>query len=155
MCIAMGAAPVAYYLNHHRVEEWMIYRFLFISLLANIGVLMLCSTLVAEHIIALGLMRYGDFLDSVPWWCSVGGARSYVALSGGLVVMGIVLVWPGLESYVRTGTISFEQMHWSRPVLAAFFGLTFIQFVSTQLLTRLLSSINVRQSILLGHGEGE
>jgi glycosyltransferase involved in cell wall biosynthesis len=149
VALAIGAYPTHFYLRHHRLEEWMIYRFLFISLLADIGVLLFCSTLIAEHVIALGLLRYRVFLRGAPWWWGDRGLRLYTLLAAVGVAGGAYLVWPGLWSFVTTGRITFEKMHWSRVIVAAFSGMSFLQIVVTRLLLALLTEVQTRQRMLL------
>ncbi|MCB1282497.1 MAG: hypothetical protein KDB18_13325, partial [Salinibacterium sp.] len=137
------------YFDRGALEEWMIYRILLATLIANVCVLTFCMTLLAEHIIAIGLLDYDRFIKRSPWWWGDRAARAYAFVSGLLLIPAFILVWPGLVSFLRTGTISFEAMHWSRPLLAAFLGLTFVQFLATWLLTGLVSVLNQRQTFLL------
>lgn len=146
--VAIAVAPSMHYVQFQSLEEWMVYRFLFVGLLADVGVLLFCSTLVAEHIIAVGLLQYGDFRQKAPWWWRKAGLNAYLALSTVGLVVGAVLVYPGLLSYLETGTITAEQMHWSRVVIAAFCGLTFAQFLVTRLLVELLHGVDIRQTFV-------
>ncbi len=150
--IAIGIGPTIFFVSEGRLEEWMIYRFLFISMLANVGVMIFCLTLVAEHVVALGLLRYRRFLVRNPWWWGKRGFRFYLGTFACLVILGIYLVFPGFQSFVTTGRIAFETMHWSRVVLAGFFGITFAQIIAARLLVMLLESIEARQTALV---EGE
>jgi hypothetical protein len=130
----------------------MVYRFLLISLLADVGVMLFCATLVAEHVIALGLLRYGSYMRSTPWWWSQPGLHAYLALALALSAFGVYLVWPGLQSWVATGAISFEQMHWSRVIVAAFAVMTLLQLLVARALLALLVSIDARQGYLFDCG---
>ena len=140
--------PIGHYLEHGNLPEGMMYRMLFIALLASTAVAVFCGTLLAEHMIAIGLMRYGVFRQRAPWWWSRAGLNTLVAIAAVGVVIGFVLVIPGWVAWLRTGSIEPEQLHWSRVVVASFGALTFIQLVSTRVLVALMHDLDVRQSFL-------
>lgn len=148
-CLALGIQPGLYYLLNGHLEEGMIYRFLFVAFLADVGVFAFCATLVAEHAIALGLLRYGSFAKAAPWWWDHRGLRLYTWLAASAVGAGAWLVAPGVVSLWQTGAIPSSVMHWSRVIVAAFSGFTFLQIVSTRLLVGLLDGVSTRQGFLL------
>jgi hypothetical protein len=148
--LALGVGPTSYYLANAELDEGMIYRFLFVALLADVGVLLFCATLVAEHAIAIGLLRYGRFARDAPWWWGPRGLRLYTWLSAIAVLVGAVLVWPGAVSLWQTGAIPSDVMHWSRVIIAAFAGLSFVQLACTRMLVGLLGSLEERQRLLVG-----
>lgn len=148
--MAVGFMPTRYYLDHGELQEWMVYRFLVISLIADVGVALFCATLVAEHTLALGMLRYGDYVRRIPWWWSDRGLKLYLAIAACVTAVGCYLVSPGVRSYLATGTITFEQMHWSRVILGAFSGLTLVQFSMALAIVRLLDAADVRQAFVLG-----
>ena len=152
--LALSVGPTAHYLQHQSLDEGMVYRFLFVALLADVGVAIFCGTLLAEHAIAVGLMHYGAFRDNAPWWWRKRGLNAFLVLSGIALLGGAVLVHPGLVAWLQTGTISPDQMHWSRVVIAAFTGLTFMQFFATRLLVELMHGLEVRQGYLRRGAEG-
>jgi glycosyltransferase involved in cell wall biosynthesis len=147
--LALGFEPGFYYLTSGHLEEGMIYRFLFVAFLADVGVFTFCATLVAEHAIALGLLRYGAFAQAAPWWWDRRGLRLYTWFAGAGLAAGTLLVLPGARSLWSTGAIPADVMHWSRVIVAAFSGLTFLQIVSTRLLVALLDGVHTRQGFLL------
>ena len=142
--------PIGHYLEHRQLEEWMVYRFLLISLLADIGVVLFCATLLAEHMLALGSLRYGAYARSVPWWWSERGLKVYIAIAAIAFAVGCWLVAPGVESYLSNGTITPEQMHWSRVIVGSFSGLTLVQLLTALVIMRLLDAADIRQALLLG-----
>lgn len=148
-CLALGLQPGLYYLMNGHLQEGMIYRFLFVAFLADVGVFAFCATLVAEHAIALGLLRYGSFAKATPWWWDHRGLRLYTWLAGTAVGVGVWLVVPGAISLWQTGAIPSSVMHWSRAIVAAFSGFTFLQIISTRLLVGLLDGVSTRQGYLL------
>jgi glycosyltransferase involved in cell wall biosynthesis len=150
LAMAIGFMPLRYYIAHHELQEWMVYRFLFISMIADIGVVLFCATLVVEHMLALGMLHYGDYVRRIPWWWSDRGLKAYIAFAMVALAIGCWLVAPGVESFLATGSITFKQMHWSRVILAAFSGLTLVQLVTALVIVRLLDAADVRQALILG-----
>jgi hypothetical protein len=148
--IAIGLGPGLFYLFNGRLEEHMIYRFLFVALLADVAVLTFCATLVAEHALALGLLHYDRFAARAPWWWGRQGLSLYLWLSGLATLGGAWLVFPGAVSLWRTGSIPPDVMHWSRVVVAAFVGLTFVQLACARLLVALLAQTSARQLFQIG-----
>ena len=67
-----------------------------------------------------------------------------------MTAFGCYLVSPGVRGYLATGTITFEQMHWSRVILGAFSGLTLVQLLVALAIVRLLDAADVRQAFVLG-----
>lgn len=150
--LALGVEPGLFYLVNAHLEEGMIYRFLFVALLADVAVLVFCATLVAEHALALGLMHYERFVAKAPWWWGERGLSLYLWLSGLATLGGAWLVYPGVVSLWSSGEIPAQVMHWSRVVVAAFTGLSFLQFASARLLVALLDQASTRQGLRLGEG---
>ncbi len=118
-CLAAAAAlmamPVAHYLQHRSVLEWMIYRFVVSDLLGKAGVLLLVSSYLSRRIVAITLAEaqppsrglVGRLLASPGFWLAP------VALA----LAGVYLVVPSLLELVTTGA-TYE--HWSRFVAMSF-----------------------------------
>ncbi len=147
--LAVGFMPLRYYLAHGALEEWMVYRFLLVSLLADAGVALFCATLVVEHMLALAMMTYSDYARRVPWWWSERGLRLYIGAALVGFAIGCWLIEPGIVSYLTTGTISFKTMHWSRVIVGAFSGMTLLQLLTALAIVRLLDATDLRQALLL------
>jgi glycosyltransferase involved in cell wall biosynthesis len=148
--LAVSIYPIYYYYLHRSILEWMIYRFLFVALIDSLAVTIFCSTIIAEHTIELSLMRYKRFLRRYRRWWGLGGIRFFLLAGMLLFSFSIYLVLPGLNSYVSTGRISPNTLHWSRVVVSSFFIFNFFQFLATASLLKIISALNIRQPYLMG-----
>jgi len=113
----LAAYPAEFYLHEHRLEEWMIYRFIVCSLLGTAGFVLLAAGTLAHRIVVSGDERravarfWPSLFESIfSGWPLVVFVTSTAAISLGLV-------WPGIVEFVSTG---HETLHWSRVMLAAF-----------------------------------
>ncbi|MBP7936519.1 MAG: glycosyltransferase family 2 protein [Phycisphaerae bacterium] len=150
---SLSLFPVRHYLANGTLPEWLIYRFLTILLLGLAGVTLLCATVVAEHVIALSQLRYDRFLDKAHLWWGRRALRVYWKLGLIAVALAIILVWPGIVSYARTGEIAPTTLHWSRVVVAAFFVLAFCQMAATACLLRIIPAMHDRQRLLMSDSD--
>jgi len=130
--LLMFAYPIEFYLREHRLEEWMIYRFIACSLLGSFGfVLLAAGTLAHRFVLSTNDRRAGPRF----WPCAfellfVG--KTLVLFVAVILLVSLMLVWPGLIEYVRTRHVT---LHWSRVMLAAFGCLVaFIALVTGTLL---------------------
>jgi glycosyltransferase involved in cell wall biosynthesis len=127
--------PIEFYLENRFLREWMIYRFLVCFLLGSVGFLLLCAAALAQRMVSLrGPRRDGD-----PFWgaatARLFSGRVLWITTGLAVVCSIVLVWPGVVEYVRSGQVT---LHWSRVIVAAFGLLLAFQAILTRLLLEML-----------------
>ena len=103
--------PILYYVEHRRVQEWMIYRFLVSQVLGTIAALMLCASYLTSKIVKIarpvGEAR-SRLLTSRLFWLIPG----VCFLAGGALVLASFL------ELLRTGE-TYE--HWSRFVAMSFF----------------------------------
>jgi len=116
-CVMM-ISPTLFYLREHRVEEWMIYRFLVGELLSTIAILIWCVTYLGRKAadISLSSDPGQDKYHGIWGWLF---SRRWVWLVPiGLLVIGAWLVWPAFIQYMRTGEVT---EHWSRFVAMMFF----------------------------------
>lgn len=116
-CVMM-ISPTLFYLREHRVEEWMIYRFLVGELLSTIAILIWCVTYLGRKAadISLSSDPGQDKYHGIWGWLF---SRRWVWLVPiGLLVIGAWLVWPAFIQYLRTGEVT---EHWSRFVAMMFF----------------------------------
>ena len=150
MALAMSAFPVMFYLGNGYLPEWLIYRFLTVLLLGVAGVTALGATVVAEHMIALSQLGYEQFLNQNGSWWGRRALRLYWYAGLAFVALALVLVWPGIVSYVRTRTIPAATLHWSRVVVAMFFVITFLQMIATACILRIVRAMHDRQQFLVG-----
>jgi hypothetical protein len=122
-CLWLGLAgalmltPTAYYLRHHAVQEWMIYRFVVGHLAGTLAGLLLCASYLTGRMVAIALRdvegKRGSrnlldwfFSNWLPWL-----VPPLLVVSGGLLVL------PSFLELVRTGS-TYE--HWSRFIAMSF-----------------------------------
>jgi hypothetical protein len=111
------AFPAVHYVEHHTVEEWMIYRFVVGNLLGVVGVLLLCAGHLA------GATVDALLLDTRPhgrlrWIAArVLGGPMFWWVEAVLLLSGGLLVLPSFEQLVRTGA---TYTHWSRFIAMSF-----------------------------------
>src|SRR5262249_15989804 len=117
LAVALMLTPTAYYLRHHAVQEWMIYRFVVSHLAGTLAGLLLCASYLTGRMVAISL-REGDgprrnrnlldwfFSTWLPWV-----VPPLLLLGGGLLVL------PSFLELVRTGS-TYE--HWSRFIAMSF-----------------------------------
>jgi len=117
LAVALMLTPTAYYLRHHAVQEWMIYRFVVSHLAGTLAGLLLCASYLTGRMVAIALReaegrrRNRNLLDwffstSLPWV-----VPPLLLLGGGLLVL------PSFLELVRTGS-TYE--HWSRFIAMSF-----------------------------------
>ena len=109
--------PTLYYLDHHSVLEWMIYRFVVSQLTGVTAFLLLSASYLTDRMVQIVLSespsnessqnRIGRFLSRRVFWL--------VPMS--LVLIGVILVMPSFLELVRTGS-TYE--HWSRFIAMSF-----------------------------------
>lgn len=131
--ILLSAHPIEFYFNNRRIEEWMIYRFVAAFLLGSGGALALSAAAVVNRMSELVLDRGRPGFWMSLLTSSLRGARVSVLVTV-LVGTSLLLVWPGLVEYVRTGHVT---LHWSRVMVAAFGLLIGFQAVLTAVLLRI------------------
>jgi glycosyltransferase involved in cell wall biosynthesis len=117
LAVALMLTPTAYYLRHHTVQEWMIYRFVVSHLAGTLAGLLLCASYLTGRMVAIAL-REGDgtrrnrnlldwfFSTWLPWLVPL-----ILLFGGGLLVL------PSFLELVRTGS-TYE--HWSRFIAMSF-----------------------------------
>jgi glycosyltransferase involved in cell wall biosynthesis len=108
--------PAVFYLQNHRVQEWMIYRFLVSHLLGTGAVLCVCASYLCKRIIEIALSEemgsrklsgWEKFFRG-GWFWAVNAA---LAGAGGSLVLGSFL------QLLATGS-TYE--HWSRFIVMTF-----------------------------------
>lgn len=102
--------PAVYYLQHHRVLEWMIYRFLVSHLLAIGAVLCVCASYLSKRMIEIALAEEVGSRKASAWENFFRGGwfwavNTALAAAGGSLVLGSFL------ELLETGS-TYE--HWSR-----------------------------------------
>lgn len=134
--------PTAYYLQHHRVLEWMIYRFLVSQLLAVSAVLCFCASYLTSRITEIALSEeIGEQRPSAlekffqgRWFWAV---NAVLAMAGGSLVLGSLL------ELLETGS-TFE--HWSRFIVMTSCFFTAAILLVTRSIDYVLGLVRVRVS---------
>jgi dolichol-phosphate hexosyltransferase len=117
LAVALMLTPTAYYLRHHAVQEWMIYRFVVSHLAGTLAGLLLCASYLTGRMVAIALMDVEAKRASrnlLDWFFSTwlpSLLPPILLLGGGLLVL------PSFLELVRTGS-TYE--HWSRFLAMSF-----------------------------------
>lgn len=112
LAVVLMLTPTAYYLRHHAVQEWMIYRFVVSHLAGSLAALLLCASYLTGRVVAIALGR--TTRGVLRWRFSSSWVWTLPPL---LLVGGGLLVLPSFLELVRTGA-TYE--HWSRFVAMSF-----------------------------------
>ncbi|MBI3551235.1 MAG: glycosyltransferase family 2 protein [Elusimicrobia bacterium] len=80
--VGLGLWPVSYYLQNHRLEEWMIYRLLTIMTLTVCGLIALAFGLIAQKVSDISVNRPRGWLDARWLRYSSIGAGCLASLGG-------------------------------------------------------------------------
>ena len=117
LAVALMLTPTAYYLRHHAVQEWMIYRFVVGHLAGTLAGLLLCASYLTGRMVAIALRDVEGKRSSrnlLDWFFSNWLPWLVPPL---LLVGGGLLVLPSFLELVRTGS-TYE--HWSRFIAMSF-----------------------------------
>lgn len=141
--VAVGSGPAWVWLHQRSLEEWMIYRILFASLLATSSALVICAAAVADRVAVLAHQRpfarsgvtalLGRLFTRRSRW--IGGAL--------LLAVACVVTWPGIVQYATTGRVA---MHWSRAVLGSLCIVLFVALGTTTFTLNMLELIQAQRT---------
>jgi glycosyltransferase involved in cell wall biosynthesis len=142
--------PTTYYLQHHRVLEWMIYRFLVSQLLGVSAVLCFCASYLTGQITEIALSEevgkrklsaLEKFFQGRGFWM----VNAVLAIAGGSLVVGSLL------ELLETGS-TYE--HWSRFIVMTFCFSTLTILLVTRSIDYVLGLVRVRAAYWQHLGEG-
>lgn len=130
IAVALMLSPVLSYAHDQTVEEWMIYRFIVCHFLATSALIGLGTAFLNNQVRDLsgvsrgksGLMTTAERFILSGWFWFVPAA---------CVMVGISLVAPAAVELTESSHI-YE--HWSRFVVASFFGLTAVVLIVTRVI---------------------
>jgi hypothetical protein len=108
--------PILYYVEHHRVQEWMIYRFLVSQVLGTIAALMLGASYLTAKIVKIARPAGESSQDDIR--SRLLTSRLFWLIPGVCFLAGGALVLASFFELLRTGE-TYE--HWSRFVAMSFF----------------------------------
>ena len=125
---ALMAMPIAYYLRHHAVQEWMIYRFVVSHLIGAIAFLLFSASYSCARVVQIALPESGRLGSRIQAIARFVRSRTFWLVPLGLMAIGGLLVLPSFLELMRTGA-TYE--HWSRFIAMSFFwSLAFILIVT-------------------------
>ncbi len=139
MCLAtmllFAMHPIEMWLTVRRLEEDMIYRLLFCSLLGAFGTTLLSAGVVSEHVHRL--------LDRRPnpntfTWSMMDALYSFHGLGFATAAIVPIVVWLMGHGVWTRLTEGFVAEHWSRAVLAGLLGYVLVELGLTTLVVNLL-----------------
>jgi len=108
--------PILYYVEHRRVQEWMIYRFLVSQVLGTIAALMLGASYLTAKIVKIARPAGESSQDDIR--SRLLTSRLFWLIPGVCFLAGGALVLASFFDLLRTGE-TYE--HWSRFVAMSFF----------------------------------
>jgi glycosyltransferase involved in cell wall biosynthesis len=132
----LAASPVEFYLQHQRLEEWMIYRFVACSLLGSFGLTLLLATALTYRMASFGPRR--SAANSFWPFVIAGVLRGPVlmVILAGLLALAAGFVWRGVAELAATGHVT---LHWSLLLAGAFSLFSAFQTAVFALLLKVLS----------------
>jgi MFS family permease len=133
--LLLAISPGEFYFRNHYFEEWMIYRFIVGLLLGAMGFTLLCSAVIADELFGLTNTRGRWDSFSSHLLHQVFSKTSLLAISALMVLVSVILVWPGVVKYFTTRHVT---LHWSRVIVAAFRFLIATECVVTASLLRIV-----------------
>ena len=142
--LLLAVHPVEVWLRVGRLEEDMIYRLLFCSLLGSAGVTLLSASVLCENLHRLWTPDASERRFSAE---VLDRAYSFTGLAIAAVPaipVLVVLIGPGLWTRITDGYVA---IHWSRVVLAGLIAFSLGQMLVTVLVANLIRFHTVRKSI--------
>ena len=147
-CLAVATAlmlmPASYYLTHHAVTEWMIYRFVVSHLVGISAALLLSASYLTDRIVQIALSTESSKEEE-------GAVRGFFTgrwfwlVPLALSAIGVTLVIPSFLQLVRTGA-TYE--HWSRFIAMSFFCSVALILVVTRAIDYVLQLVAERLAYL-------
>jgi glycosyltransferase involved in cell wall biosynthesis len=147
---ALVARPALFYLGHRSLEEWMFYRIALSLTLSTVALVLLCATIVGEHVSALTHLRYERFSPGTRGLWRYENLRALTALALLLGGAAAALNVEGLRQLTTTGLVT---IHWSRAMVGAFLGVDVTVLLSTVALLKLVRALHARQPYLRRQGD--
>jgi len=136
--IFFGLYPLEFYLHFRRVEDFMIYRLIFVMVAILTGYFFMAIGIAADRIaeISNGMERAKGFLESALYW--LFSPRKLLVLGPCLIIGSIILNAPSFYSYILEGKI---YQHWSYCITGAFLALLGMHTIALGILQRILCTI--------------
>jgi glycosyltransferase involved in cell wall biosynthesis len=109
--------PVSFYMSHHKVAEWMIYRFIVSETFALTGMVLLSSSFVLHNTVWLSLSNNIEKEKISGIVVSFFKSKISTVLALGFLIVGLILIWNSLNTRLTTG---HTHEHWSRYIAFSF-----------------------------------
>tara|TARA_R100001132_G_C3275023_1_gene97606 strand:+ start:8283 stop:9572 length:1290 start_codon:yes stop_codon:yes gene_type:complete len=140
--LILAAYPTEFYFQNHRLEEWMIYRFVVCQFAGSFGITLLLASALSNRMARMSSRRE----DSVGFWSSVVASlftgTPLVVITGLLTLLGVGFLWPGIVEFILSGKIT---LHWSRLIAGAFTLFTVLQISIFFVLMKVVEIWSVEQ----------
>lgn len=113
--VLLAMHPIEMWLRERHLEEWMIYRLLFCSLLGSVGITLVSASVIAKNMHAF--LTGGEYSPSrfTVFLERMFSIRGLIFGSVLFVPVIVALIGPGIWTYLTAGVVV---IHWSRVVLA-------------------------------------
>ncbi|HKQ97068.1 MAG TPA: glycosyltransferase family 2 protein [Candidatus Polarisedimenticolia bacterium] len=144
-CGALMITPIASFVGHGHLEDWMIYRVALAGMLGTIGVTLLCSTIVSEHVAALALLRYGRFSPGTRGLWRYETLKVFCIAALGVWCVALALNVRGVRELLGTGHVT---LHWSRVLIGAFCSINLAQLLGTLCTLKIVRALHQRQPFI-------
>lgn len=143
--IYLMVLPSFFYLQHQRLEEWMIYRFIVGNLMLVAACLLLCSAHIGRKMVCITVSNRGWSDKNKGWTAAFFSSRFFFIFPLGLLAAGAVMVFPSAVQLLTTGATN---LHWSRFMIMSLFYLVALLLSVTRLLDYVLDLIAARITYL-------
>jgi len=142
ICVSFSlmAVPIAHYAVAHRVEEWMIYRFILGHLSGTLGVLLLTLALLTRFIARIAVTSQYDF-DSFTPLETAFLHRTFWLVPFALLLAGTLLVIP---EPLFSHAAGITNGHWSRFLAMSFCYLAAAILISARAVAYFLSLVSIQ-----------
>lgn len=134
--LLVAAYPIEFYFQNHKLEEWMIYRFVVCQFVGSFGITLLLASALANRMAQLSSRRE----QSVGFWSSVVASLFTGKPLAAIVILftglSIGFLWPGIIEFVTTSKVN---LHWSRLIAGAFTLFTVMQILIFFVLMRVVA----------------
>jgi len=143
VAVALMWMPTRYYIAHHSVTEWMIYRFVVSHLAGTSACLLLCAGFLTGKMVRISLAEnMADPRDSLTGRLErILEAPGFWLIPLAMVLAGVILVIPSFIQLVETGA-TYE--HWSRFIAMSFLCSSALILVVTRAMDYVLQLVAER-----------
>jgi hypothetical protein len=108
---ALAASPIAFYLGHRQVTDFMVYRFVVVDLLSTSACCLFCASYLSKRIVNIVLQVKAESSATQRVLRAFFSSRWFWVTTLGLFAIGGALVASSFVQRIRYGAV-FE--HWSR-----------------------------------------